>query len=61
HNLYDWARLEATAQVLSTPPPAVVPVPATLALILSGLLMFAFNRARTQSGSAMGDLTPINA
>jgi len=58
---YDWARLEATAQVLSAPTPSVVPLPTTLLLILSGLLMFAFNRARTQYSSAVGGLTPINA
>lgn len=58
---YDWARLEATAQVLSTPLPSPVSLPATLLLIVSGLIMLAMNKARSQVTGETDVLTPMNA
>jgi len=46
---YDWARLEATAQVLSTPPPvSSVPAPAPLWLLGIGLMTLASGRKGIQ-------------
>ncbi len=60
---YDWARLEAKAQVLSTPPtpPYPIPAPATFLLMVSGVVVMSLSRSRAQFTNTTSGLIPVNA